>query len=157
MEQRNITDVDLVANDFHQFISGQYEEYKKAVMNATTGITIQDTDNLVTLMYANAYAHDPDIDIDTVDYAALTHHAKSIQKYFNWDHIFVVRPAAQNFVDDGSRYMKQASMEERQKNMNRLEELICTFEYEQDKITYLTGGEFEKNFEIVRDYIQNLK
>lgn len=157
MEQRNITDVDLVANDFHQFISGQYEEYKKAVMNATTGITIQDTDNLVTLMYANAYAHDPDIDIDTVDYAALTHHAKSIQKYFNWDHIFVVRPAAQNFVDDGSRYMKQASMEERQKNMNRLEELICTFEYDQDKITYLTGGEFEKNFEIVRDYIQNLK
>ena len=86
-----------------------------------------------------------------------SHITHSIQKYFNWDHIFVVRPAAQNFVDDGSRYMKQASMEERQKNMNRLEELICTFEYDQDKITYLTGGESEKNFEIVRDYIQNLK
>jgi NadR type nicotinamide-nucleotide adenylyltransferase len=157
MEQRNITDVDLVANDFHQFISGQYEEYKKAVMNAQRGITIQDTDNLVTLMYANAYAHDPDIDIGTVDYAALTHHAKSIQKYFNWDHIFVVRPANKNFVDDGSRYMKQASMSERMKNMRKLDNLIESFGYDQNKITYLTGGEFEKNFEIVRDYIQNLK
>lgn len=157
MEQRNITDVDLVANDFHQFISGQYEEYKKAVMNAQRGITIQDTDNLVTLMYANAYAHDPDIDIDTVDYAALTHHAKSIQKYFNWDHIFVVRPANKTFVDDGCRYMKQASMSERLKNMKKLDNLIESFGYDQNKITYLTGGEFEKNFEIVRDYIQNLK
>lgn len=157
MEQRNITDVDLVANDFHQFISGQYEEYKKAVMNAQKGITIQDTDNLVTLMYAKAYVYDPDIDISMDDYQALTLHARSVAKYFCWDHIFVVRPGNPNFVDDGSRYMKQASMSERKENMARLEKLIRNFDYPSGRITYLTGGEFEKNFEIVRDYIQNLK
>jgi nicotinamide riboside kinase len=157
MEQRNITDVDLVANDFHQFISGQYEEYKKAVMNAQKGITIQDTDNLVTLMYAKAYVYDPDIDISMDDYQALTLHARSVAKYFRWDHIFVLRPGNPNFVDDGSRYMKQASMNERKENMTRLEKLIRNFDYPSGRITYLTGGEFEKNFEIVRDYIQNLK
>ena len=62
-----------------------------------------------------------------------------------------------NFVDDGSRYMKQASMNERKENMARLEKLIRNFDYPSDRITYLTGGEFEKNFEIVRDYIQSLK
>ena len=123
MEERNITDVDLVGNDFHQFISGQYEEYKKAVMNSATGITIQDTDNLVTLI---------------------------------WDHIFVLTPANPNFVDDGSRYMAQSSLAERKKNMKKLERLITDFKYNKEKITYLTGGEFEKNFNIVKDYILGL-
>jgi len=41
--------------------------------------------------------------------------------------------------------------------MNQLKMLIDVFNYDKDRITYLTGGEFEKNFEIVRDYIQNLK
>jgi hypothetical protein len=53
--------------------------------------------------------------------------------------------------------MKQASMNERKENMARLEKLIRNFDYPSGRITYLTGGEFEKNFEIVRDYIQNLK
>jgi hypothetical protein len=48
-------------------------------------------------------------------------------------------------------------MSERMKNMRKLDNLIESFGYDQNKITYLTGGEFEKNFEIVRDYIQNLK
>lgn len=157
MEQRNITDVDLVANDFHQFISGQYEEYKKAVMNATSGITIQDTDNLVTLMYARAYAGDSDIDISLKDYYALLQHAKSIAKYYHWDHIFVLTPGNPNFVDDGSRYMKQSSIEERKKNIKILHNIMKQFGIEKEKVTALTGGEFLKNFETVRDYIQNLK
>lgn len=157
MEHRNIRDTDLVANDFHQFISGQYEEYKRAVLNAASGITIQDTDNLVTLMYARAYAEDPDIDVTMEDYRALLHHAQSVAKYFNWDHIFVVKPGNPEFVNDGTRYMKQASMEERTMNMGFLTDLIHTFGYPEDKITYLTGGEFEKNFEVVRDYIGGLK
>ena len=156
MEERNITDVDLVGNDFHQFISGQYEEYKKAVMNSATGITIQDTDNLVTLMYAKAYVEDENICITKQDYKALYQHAKSIQKYFNWDHIFVLTPANPNFVDDGSRYMAQSSLAERKKNMKKLERLITDFKYNKEKITYLIGGEFEKNFNIVKDYILGL-
>ena len=66
-------------------------------------------------------------------------------------------PSCVLFVDDGSRYMKQASMNERKENMARLEKLIRNFDYPSERITYLTGGEFEKNFEIVRDYIQSLK
>lgn len=156
MEEKNITDVDLVGNDFHQFISGQYEEYKKAVLNSTCGVTIQDTDNLVTLMYAKAYVDDEAIDFNKDDYEALRQHALSIQKYFNWDHVFVLTPANEVFVDDGTRYMKQASMEERQKNMDILQGLIEEFNYPKDKITYLKGGEFETNFEIVKNYISKL-
>lgn len=156
MEEKNITDVDLVGNDFHQFISGQYEEYKKAVLNSSCGITIQDTDNLVTLMYAKAYIDDEAIDFSMEDYEALHQHALSIQKYFNWNHIFVLTPANPTFVDDGARYMKQASMEERLKNMDILQSLIEEFNYPKDRITYLKGGEFEENFNIVKTYIEKL-
>ena len=156
MEERNITDVDLIGNDFHQFISGQYDEYKKAVSQAHNGVTIQDTDNLVTLMYAKAYVEDQNIDIGEKDYQALYQHAKSIQKYFNWDHIFVLTPANPSFIDDGTRYMKQSSMKERKKNMSKLEKLIDEFEYPKEKITYLVGGEFENNFNIVKHYIEEL-
>lgn len=156
MEERNITDIDLIGNDFHQFISGQYDEYKKAVSNAHNGVTIQDTDNLVTLMYAKAYVEDENINIGEKDYKALYQHAKSIQKYFKWDHIFVLIPNNLSFIDDGTRYMKQASMKERKKNMLKLEKLIEEFEYPEDKITYLNGGEFEYNFNVVKDYIQSL-
>ena len=156
MEEKNITDVDLVGNDFHQFISGQYEEYRKAVLNSSCGVTIQDTDNLVTLMYAKAYVEDENINMNENDYEALKQHALSIQKYFNWDHIFILTPANPIFVDDGSRYMKQASMEERMKNMEKLNELIEEFNYPKDRITYLKGGDFENNFNIVKDYIESL-
>jgi len=156
MEQRNITDVDLVGNDFHQFISGQYEEYRNAVLNSSCGVTIQDTDNLVTLMYAKAYVEDDAIDINENDYEALKQHALSIQRYYKWDHIFVLTPANPVFVDDGSRYMKQSTMNERQKNMSILNGLIDEFGYPKDKITYLKGGEFENNFNIVKNYINSL-
>lgn len=156
MEERNITDVDLIGNDFHQFISGQYDEYKKAVNNAHNGVTIQDTDNLVTLMYAKAYVEDPNINISEKDYKALYQHAKSIQSYFNWDHIFVLIPNNPKFIDDGTRYMNQSSMKERKKNMSKLDKLIEEFEYPKEKITYLNGGEFETNFMIVKDYINCL-
>ena len=155
MEERNITDIDLIANDFHQFISGQYEEYKKAVKNSTSGVTIQDTDNLVTLMYAWAYSEDPNININEHDYRALCHHAQSIQRYFNWDQIFVLTPN-NVFVDDGTRYMAQASIEERQKNMDKLNKLIEEFGYDKSKITYLKGGEFENNFNIIKEYINGI-
>ena len=156
MEEKNITDVDLVGNDFHQFISGQYEEYKKAVLNSTCGVTIQDTDNLVTLMYAKAYVDDDAIDFNNEDYEALRQHALSIQKYFKWDHIFVLTPANKTFVDDGMRYMKQSSIEERWKNMRILQDLIQEFNYPKDRITYLKGGDFERNFEIVKNHISKL-
>ena len=156
MEERNITDIDLIGNDFHQFISGQYDEYKKAVNNAHNGVTIQDTDNLVTLMYAKAYVEDSSINIGEKDYRALYQHAKSIQKYFKWEHIFVLIPNNPSFIDDGTRYMKQSSMKERKKNMLKLEKLIEEFGYPEDKMTYLNGGEFEYNFNVVKDYIQSL-
>ena len=40
--------------------------------------------------------------------------------------------------------------------MKKLERLITDFKYNKEKITYLTGGEFEKNFNIVKDYILGL-
>jgi hypothetical protein len=51
--------------------------------------------------------------------------------------------------------MNQSSIEERKKNMDKLNKLIKEFGYE-DKVQYLVCGEFEKNFNIVKDYINNI-
>ena len=49
--------------------------------------------------------------------------AKTEIKKIKWDHIFVF-PPDKDFVDDGRRYMKQASMDERTKNFIKLQKLI---------------------------------
>ena len=156
MEEYCKTDIDLTVNDFIEFLIEQRRQSREKIGGSgNQGIFISDTDNLVTLMYAWAYSEDPNINIDKHDYMALCHHAQSIQKYFNWDHIFVLTPN-NTFIDDGTRYMAQSSIEERQKNLYKLNKLIDEFGYDKNKITYLKGGEFENNFNIIKEYINGI-
>lgn len=151
MEDLHITDVDLTYNEFNDFLIGQNKSYDVRYQSKN-GLFISDTDNCITLMYANAYVDDPNICITKDDYDKLYEEAKKLQakNKLKWDKIFIL-PPNKNFIDDGTRYMAQSSMEERIKNLKKLEELIDDF-YPETSKTYLTGT-FLENYETVKKYI----
>lgn len=155
MEDRDMQDTDLTVDDFKEFLKGQISICNNFRTQSKNGIFISDTDNCVTLMYAKAYSSNPEMQINEDDYKVLYNEAKRLHKNnkFKCDHIFVF-PPSKNFVDDGSRYMGQASMEERNKNFEILQKLIQEF-YPDVSKTYLNGS-FLQNFNEVKNYINSL-
>ena len=155
MEEHKKKDTDLTFNDFMVFLLGQTAECNEKRVNSKNGIFISDTDNTVTLMYAQAYVEDEVINISQKDYDGLYLSAKTLQSIekHKWDHIFIF-PPSKDFVDDGCRYMKQASMDERNKNFMILQKLVNEFYPEVSK-TYLNGT-FLENFNEVKNYINSL-
>ena len=155
MEDRHIQDTDLTVDDFKEFLKGQISICNNFRTQSKNGIFISDTDNCVTLMYAKAYSSNPEMQINEDDYKVLYNEANRLHKNnkFKWDHIYVF-PPSKNFVDDGSRYMGQASMEERNKNFEILQKLIQEF-YPDVSKTYLNGS-FLQNFNEVKNYINSL-
>lgn len=147
-------DTDLTADDFVDFLIGQDQDMRKRIINNDNGVFISDTDNLVTLMYAKAYVDDPNVPIEENEYWEKVYPvAKALQGRVKWDKIFLL-PPKNKFVDDGSRYMKQASIDERIANFNRLVELLKNFGL-WEKVEIL-DGDFKSNFEKVKDYINKL-
>lgn len=155
MEDRYMQDTDLTVDDFKEFLKGQISICNNFRTQSKNGIFISDTDNCVTLMYAKAYSSNPEMQINEDDYKVLYNEAKRLHKNnkFKWDHIYVF-PPSKNFVDDGSRYMGQASMEERNKNFEILQKLVQEF-YPDVSKTYLNGS-FLENFNEVKTYINSL-
>ena len=155
MEDRHMQDTDLTVDDFKEFLKGQISICNNFRTQSKNGIFISDTDNCVTLMYAKAYSSNPEMQINEDDYKVLYNEEKRLHKNnkFKWDHIFVF-PPSKNFVDDGSRYMGQSSMEERNKNFEILQKLIHEF-YPDVSKTYLNGS-FLENFNEVKNYINSL-
>lgn len=155
MEHKHMQDTDLTIDDFKNFLTGQINICNVMRDKSKNGIFISDTDNCVTLMYAKAYSTNPEMQIDGDDYKVLYNEAKRLHENnkFKWDHIFIF-PPSKEFVNDGSRYMGQASMEERNKNFEILQKLIQEFYPEVNK-TYLNGS-FLENFNEVKNYINSL-
>ena len=155
MTEHNLNDTELGLYEFQRFLFGQEQICTDERKKSKNGIFISDTDNTVTLMYAAAYMEDNDIKIYPTDYNELYKIAKEIQEEskYKWDHIFIF-PPSKNFVDDGCRYMKQASMSERNKNFEKLQRLVNEFYPEVSK-TYLNGS-FLENFNEVKNYINSL-
>lgn len=148
------TDTDLTADDFVDFLIGQSVDVCSRVRNNDQGVFISDTDNLVTLMYASAYVDDPNVPITKEEYESKVFPtAKSLAGRVKWDKIFLL-PPKNKFVDDGSRYMKQSTIDERIANFNRLVGLLKQFGL-WDKVEIL-DGDFKSNFEKVKDYINKL-
>ena len=153
MEFYGKSDTDLTINDFQEFLIEQRRDtQKKIASNGNCGIVISDTDNLVTLMYAQAYVEDPNIDLTADDYNTLEQLAWNIKRGIQWDKIFLL-PPKNTFVNDGCRYMEQSSMEERTKNYNRLVGLLKKFGW-WDKVEIIDGDFFE-NFKTVKKYIES--
>lgn len=153
MEFYGKTDVDLTINDFQEFLIEQRRDTKaKIESDGNEGIVISDTDNLVTLMYASAYAGDDAIDLTDEDFKSLVAIAKNLKRGITWDKIFLL-PPKNDFVDDGTRYMKQSSMDERLKNYGRLMTLLQHFGW-WDKVEILNGN-YLHNFLRVKQYIES--
>ena len=153
MEYYAKADTDLTVTDFQEFLIEQRRDTQKKIASpGNCGIVISDTDNLVTLMYAKAYVEDNNIDLTEDDYKTLEQLAWNIKRGIQWDKIFLL-PPKNNFVDDGCRYMEQASIEERTKNYNRLVELLKEFGW-WDKVEIIDGNFFE-NYKTVKKYIES--
>lgn len=151
MEYYGKSDTDLTVTDFQEFLIEQRRDtQKKIASNSNCGIVISDTDNLVTLMYAQAYVEDTNIDLTADDYNTLEQLAWNIKRGIQWDKIFLL-PPKNKFVDDGIRYMEQSSIEERTKNYNRLVNLLKQFGW-WDKVEVI-NGDYLENFETVKTYI----
>ena len=152
MEYYAKADTDLTVTDFQEFLIEQRRDTQKKIASpGNCGIVISDTDNLVTLMYAKAYVEDNNIDLTEEDYKTLEQLAWNIKRGIQWDKIFLL-PPKNNFVDDGTRYMEQSSIEERTKNYNRLVELLKDFGW-WDKVEVINGN-FLENFNSVKNYIE---
>ena len=144
-------DTDLTINDFQEFLIEQRRDTKSKIESpGNCGVVISDTDNIVTLMYAQAYVEDNNIDLTAEDYKTLEELAWNIKRGIQWDKIFLL-PPKNTFVDDGTRYMVQSSIEERTKNYNRLVALLKKFGW-WDKVQVIDGN-FLENFETVKNYI----
>ena len=147
-------DTDLTADDFVDFLVGQSLDMRKRVFNNDNGVFISDTDNLVTLMYALAYVNDPNVPISNDEYfKKVLPVAKALENRVKWDKIFLL-PPKNKFVDDGSRYMKQASIYERMSNFDKLVELLKQFGL-WNKVELL-DGDYLSNFNRVKDYINSV-
>ena len=153
MEYYGKDDTDLTVTDFQQFLIEQRRDTQKKIESpGNCGVVISDTDNLVTLMYAKAYVDDPAIDMTEEDYKTLETLAWNIKRGIQWDKIFLL-PPKNTFVDDGCRYMKQSTMDERTKNYNILVKLLKDFGW-WDKVEIINGN-FLENFETVKNYIES--
>jgi NadR type nicotinamide-nucleotide adenylyltransferase len=151
MEFYGKSDTDLTINDFQEFLIEQRRDTKAKIESpGNNGIVISDTDNLVTLMYAQAYVEDPNIDLTEDDYKTLETLAWNIKRGIQWDKIFLL-PPKNKFVDDGTRYMEQSSMEERIKNYGKLVGLLTKFGW-WHKVEVI-NGDYLENFETVKTYI----
>ena len=154
MELHDMKDPDLTFQEFFNFLYGQNTYYRDAIKSpGNNGVIISDTDNIVTLMYARAYVDNSEMQINMDEYLTLYNCVKHMQGEIKWDKIFVL-PPRNTFVDDGSRYMGQSSMEERQANFDKLMGLLEEFGL-MDKVEVLFS-DFNGNFNRVKDYINSL-
>lgn len=159
MDKLGKTDKELDVTDFIKFMQAQKQSIEDACENSN-GTIIVDTDSLVTMMYATAYADIDECNISEDDLITLKRLLPQYLniKYGTWNRIFVLTPN-EDFSDDGTRYMKQSSLEEREKNFKILKELHKKY-YNYDVLdcytTYLKGSQYMKNFNTVKTYIEQM-
>lgn len=159
MEKHNMLDPDLQYHDFLEFIIHQRDELFQTEDSESNnkGVVISDTDNLITLMYALAYGDDNGINLSKEDAENLKELVlKHLQRGVHWNKIFII-PPGNKFVNDGTRYMKQSTIDERMSNYAILVRLIKEITpYNIDKIVELKPSDYYGNFLTVKDYINSL-
>ena len=116
------------------------------------GVFISDTDNMVTLMYAEAYAKRKGFSLNREEYEVLYDVAKQYAKTIKWNKIFLIKPKTKAIVDDGERYMPDSGYEIRVGFYENLKKLYTTFGYEFEEL----NGNYYDNFCAVRDYIRSI-
>ena len=142
--------------DVKVFIYNIYEQrkYNEELISSpqNPGIFISDTDNLVTLMYANFYRQREDFAINDEDYTTIYMMAKAYAKSTKWDKIFLIQPSEKGIVDDGERYMPDSDYAIRKEFFDFLRNLYDEFGYEYE----ILNGSYYENYLKVKEYIDEL-
>lgn len=150
MKQLNLTDEDLQGKDFESFLTGQYALNKYNIKRAQNrGVFFADTDSMVTRMYAEYYAKDPNLNLSEEEFQDISKLADEITSNCKWDKIYLLCPKGQ-FVDDGMRYMGHADMADR----TNLYNILCKNIKDAglwDKVTILDKGYFGNFQHIVKE------
>lgn len=153
MSKRALTERKLTIEDYLNFLSGQQEHINQLIDSpANNGFIIADTDALVTKMYVEYYAKDPNFLINEKDAAIISAFTEQYVNRIKWDKIFVLPPHGE-FDDDHVRFMGHASLEVR----NELYQILIK-DLEKyglmDKVVILNGSYYE-NFLAVSNYIKD--
>ena len=155
MAQSCVADWELDGADFMAFIEGQYTLNRQLINSpGNHGVFFADTDSLVTKMYASKYAEDPKCDMTEDEYARVAVMADEYARKCRWDAIFILCPNGV-FVDDHTRYMEHAGIDQRNDLFDRLVKNIG-IHYEASKVHCLTGGNYYTNFMTVVDYVNKV-
>lgn len=154
MAESNVSDWELDGADFSAFLVGQYNLNKRLINSpSNNGIFFADSDALVTKMYAEHYANDPNCILTKEEYDKLAILANELTAKCKWDKIYLLSPCGK-FVDDHERYMAHSSMSERDKLfailVRNLKENGLW-----DKVTILNYG-YMKNFQIIVEDVKEM-
>ena len=152
MEQTGLRDDKLKLDHFIEFVDKQNDSMYDFLKNYSPAIII-DSDNVTTLMYAYAYAERDEMAFTSEEYKKLKEYVDKFPP-FKFDMIYILCPS-EGFVEDGIRYMGQASMDEREKNFKRMMDFVDEY-YPKVPRMVLPGSDFKGNFKIVSDYLKNL-
>lgn len=147
------TDPEFNVKDFMYNIYEQHKYNEELITSPQNpGIFISDTDNLVTLMYANYYRKREGFAIDDEDFNVLYEMTKAYRPTTKWNKIFLIKPQPKGIVDDGERYMPDSDYGIRCEFFEYLKQLFDEFGYEYE----ILGGTYYENYLTVRRYIDEL-
>jgi len=149
-ERSNVSDNELVVKDYIRLIQGQYDANSKEINSpANNGLTIFDTDAMVTKVYANLWLSNED--------------NRQLQPLFDntiseelIDLILVIPPVTP-YVNDGFRNMTSADNESRWLFHNELMRVIKQYGF-MDKVVLLDAkGDNEDPYGYYARYLQALE
>ena len=147
------TDPEFSVKDFIYNIYEQHKYNEELITSPQNpGIFLSDTDNMVTLMYANYYRKRKDFAINDEDYDVLYQMTKAYRSTTKWDKIFLIKPRDNGIVDDGERYMPDGDYQIRCEFFEFLKSLYDEFGYEYE----ILDGNYYENYMSVRGYIDEL-
>lgn len=154
MEEHCILDPDLTALDFCEFLIGQRRHMLEQIDSpANRGIFFCDSDALVTNMYAEKYAGEPQCALSREAYQNVVYPlAEKIILDTKWEHIFFLGPQ-ESFENDHTRYMEHADMDCR-KNMSAGLMVTALTYYPDSMITYLFGSDYKENFNTIVNFVE---
>jgi len=154
MKNSSISEWELDGADFVAFLHGQYNLNKNLINSPENhGVFFADTDSIVTRMYAEYYAKDPEFALTQDEFEKIAVVADELARKSRWDKIFLIAPHGV-FVDDHSRYVGHGGMNERQELFNILVRNIKrTGDW--DNVTILSGNYYE-NFMSIVNYVKEI-
>lgn len=149
------TDPEFNVQDFIYNIYEQRKLNEELICSCgNNGIVLSDTDNIVSLMYANAYAQRSDFALNAADYKVLEELVNAYAPVTKWNKIFLLEPSPRGIIDDGERYMPDSDYNVRRQFH---EFLVNTYQHYGYKVEILphTMNYYEK-FDHIRAYIEKV-